>query len=73
MSKTCDNSQALAAFVVHKSEIDATPARLVRLSAEHFDRAPEGITRADVGTVGSYLEGLRRVSDASFHQGEQAA
>ena len=27
---------------------------------------------ADGGTVGSYLEGLRRVSDAAFHEGEHA-
>jgi hypothetical protein len=30
------------------------------------------ITWADVGTVGSYLEGLRRVSNAAFHEGDHA-
>ena len=73
MSKTRDNSQALAAFVVCKSEIDAILARLARLSAEHFDRMPGDITWADVGTVSSYLEGVRRVSDAAFDEGEHAA
>ena len=57
MSKTRDNSQALAAFVVCKSEIDAILARVGRLSAEHFDRMPGDITWADVGTVSSYLKG----------------
>ena len=30
------------------------------------------LTWADVGTVGSHLEGPRRVSDAAFHEGEHA-
>jgi hypothetical protein len=72
MRKTRDNSRAVAAFVVRKSEIDAILARLVRLSTEHFNLEPDGITWADVRTVGSYLEGLRRVSDAAFHEGEHA-
>jgi hypothetical protein len=73
MSKTRDNSQALAAFVARKSEIDAILARLA-LSSEHFDREPDDITWADVGTAGSFLEeGLRRVSDAAFHEDEHAA
>ena len=50
------------AFVDRKSEIDAILTRLATLSAEHFDRAPDDITWADVGTLGSYLEGLRRAS-----------
>jgi hypothetical protein len=67
------HDNAPAAFVVRKSGIDAILARLVRLSAEHFDRTPDDITWADVGTVGGYLEGLRRVTDAAFHEGEHAA
>ena len=62
-----------AAFVARKSEIDAILTRLVALSADHFDRAPDDITWADVGTLGSYLEGLRRLADAAFHEGEHAA
>jgi hypothetical protein len=34
---------------------------------------PDEITWGDVGTLGSYLEGLRQVSDAAFHEGEHAA
>jgi len=73
MRKAQDNSQALAAFVARKSEVDTILTRLAALSAEHFDRAPDDITWADVGTLGSYLEGLRRVTDAAFHEGEHAA
>jgi hypothetical protein len=40
---------------------------------EHFDRAPDDITWADLGTVGGYLEGLRRVSDAAFYEGGHTA
>jgi hypothetical protein len=63
------NSQALAAFVAHKSEIDTILTRVAALSAEHFDRAPDDITWADVGTLGSYLEGPRRVADSAFNEG----
>jgi hypothetical protein len=71
MSKTRDNSQAVAAFVAARAR--STPfSRFVRLSTEHFNLEPGEITWADVGTVGSYLEGLRRVSDAAFREGEHA-
>ena len=73
MRESPDNSEALAAFIAHKAEIDAILARLAALSADHFDRAPDDITWANVGTVGSYLDGLRRVSDAAFNEGEHAA
>ena len=72
MSETRGNTQALAAFVVRKSEIGAILARRIRLTAEHFDRVAGDITWADVGTVSNYLGGLRRVSDAAFHEGEHA-
>ena len=67
------NSEPLAAFIAHKGEIDAILARLSALSNEHFNRAPDDVSWADVGTLGSYLEGLRRVSDSAFHEGEYAA
>jgi hypothetical protein len=72
MINTRDNSRALAAFVARKSEIDTILTRLAALSAHHFERAPDDITWADVGTVASYLEGLRSVADAAFHEGEHA-
>ena len=55
-----------------KAEIDTIFARLAALSAEHFNCTPDEITWADVGTLGSYLERLREVSDAAFHEGEHA-
>ena len=72
MSKEPNNTAALAAFVARKSEIDAILTRLAALSAEHFNCIPNEITWADVGTLGTYLERLREVSDAAFHEGEHA-
>jgi hypothetical protein len=73
MRKSVDNSETLAAFIAHKAEIDAILACLAALSADHFNQALDDITWANVGTVGSYLDGLRRVSDAAFNEGEHAA
>jgi hypothetical protein len=68
-----DNSDALAAFIARKTEIDTILARLAALGADHFDRTPGDVTWADVGTLGGYLKGLREVSDAAFQEGEYAA
>jgi hypothetical protein len=68
-----DNSGALGAFIASKTEIDTILARIAALSAEHFNRAPDDVTWADVGTLGGYLKGLREVSDAAFQEGEYAA
>jgi hypothetical protein len=68
-----DNSEALTAFIARKTEIDIILGCLTALSADHFNRAPANISWADVGTLGSYQEGLREVSDAAFHEGEHAA
>jgi hypothetical protein len=73
MSKTRDNRDALATFIARKIEIDTILAHLTALSAEHFNRAPNDVSWADVGTLCSYLNGLRRVSDAAFNEGEYAA
>jgi hypothetical protein len=73
MPKSPDNSEALATFLARKTEIDTIVGRLVALSAEHFNRAPDDVSWADVGTLGGYLKGLREVSDAAFHEGEHAA
>jgi hypothetical protein len=73
MRKPSDNGRALATFVARKTEIDTILARLAGLSDDHFNRTPEDVTWADVGTLGSYLEQLRRVSDAAFQEGEHAA
>ena len=42
------------------------------LSDEHFDFESDDVTWAHVGTSGSYLDGLRRVSNAAFNVGEHA-
>ena len=73
MRKSLDNSETLAAFIAHKAEIDAILACLAALSADHFNQAPDDITWANVGSLGGYLDGLRRVSDAAFNEGEHAA
>jgi hypothetical protein len=67
-----DNSQALAAFIACKAEIDTILTRLTTLSAEHFNRTPDDISWADVGTLGGYLLGLREISNGTFHEGEYA-
>jgi len=72
MRESSDNSEALSAFIARKTEIDTILARLAALSAEHFNRAPEDVTWADVETLGRYLEGLRQIGNAAFHEGEHA-
>ena len=73
MGKAPNNASALAAFVARKAEIDTILSRLAALSAEHFNRTPDEITWADVGTLGNYLQRLREISDAAFHEGEHVA
>ena len=67
-----DNTEALAAFITRKAKIDTILARLTALSADHFDLTPDEITWAHAGNLSCYLEGLRRVSDAAFGEGEHA-
>ena len=73
MCKPTDNSVALAAYIAHKTEIDTILARLAALSGEHFNRTLDEVAWADVGPLTSYLENLRQVSDAAFHEGEHAS
>ena len=72
MRQAKDNSQALAAFIARKTEIDTILARLTALSADHFGSEPDTVTWGDVGTLASYLKGLREISNAAFHEGEHA-
>jgi hypothetical protein len=65
--------QALAAFVSKKAEIDAMLTRLQALSDDHFNCSPDEIDWGHVGTLGSYAELLKRVTDSAFNEGEQAA
>ena len=73
MRHTTDNNKAFATFIARKTEIDTILARLTALSGEHFNCAPGTVNWGDVGTLGGYLERLREVSDAAFHEGEYAA
>lgn len=72
MRKPADNCTALATVIAHKAEIDTILARLMALSGEQFDRTPNAVSWGDAGTLGSYLQQLRQVSDAAFHEGEHA-
>jgi hypothetical protein len=72
MRETKYNSQALAAFMARKAEIDTILDRLTALNSDHFSRAPDRVTGGDVGTLASYVTGLHEISDAAFHEGEHA-
>ena len=72
MPKTRDNSEAVAAFMNRKAEIDAMLARLQTLSDDHFDADPEAIHWGHVGTLSHYAELLKRITDSAFKEGEHA-
>jgi hypothetical protein len=65
--------EALAAFVSKKAEIDAMLTRLQALSDDHFNYSPDQIDWSRVGTLGYYVELLKRVTDSAFKEGEHAA
>ena len=62
--------QALAAFISKKAEIDAMLTRLQALSDNHFNYSPDEIDWGHVGTLGYYVELLKRVTDSAFKEGE---
>jgi hypothetical protein len=68
-----DNSKALDAFIAKKIEIDDMLERLAALSADHFNVHPDEVHWGHVGTLRSYADLLRRISDAAFKEGEHAA
>lgn len=72
MRSSPDNSKALDAFVARKAEIDEMLDRLAGLSAEHFNVQPDEVHWGHVGTLQSYAELLRRITDAAFSEGEHA-
>ena len=72
MTKVHNATAALDAFVGKKVEIDAMLERLAALSDDHFDVDPGSVDWSHVGTLGSYCELLRRITDAAFHEGEHA-
>jgi len=64
MPKT--NEAALDAFIAAKTEIDATLARLVEHSADHFGYSPEDVNWGHVGTLDHYRARLREITDMGF-------
>ena len=73
MTKSTDNGKPLEAFIAKKIEIDEILERLQTLSDEHFNVHPDEVHWCHVGTLQSYLDLLRRVSDSAFKEGEHAA
>jgi hypothetical protein len=71
-NRTKDNSKALAAFIARKAEIDTMLARLAALSASHFEADPSTVHWGHVGTLEYYVTQLKRVTDATFKEGEHA-
>jgi hypothetical protein len=70
--RATDNSKPLDAFLAAKAEIDTMLARLVALSADHFETSPDEITWGHVGTLNHYCNRLREITDAAFKEGEHA-
>ena len=63
---------AIDAFIRHKAEIDRALERLAALSADHFNVSPEDVDWGQAGTVAPYAEGLKRITDQAFSEGEFA-
>ena len=72
LRKPRDNSEALAAFLAKKAEIDTALARLTALSANHFDADPDTLHWGHVGTLEFYATQLRRCTEMAFKEGEHA-
>ena len=72
MKRYKDNSEAVDAFIAKKAEIDTMLARLVNLSADHFNTDPETLHWGHVGNLEFYTSLLKRVTDSAFREGEHA-
>ncbi|AZN72560.1 hypothetical protein D5400_15945 [Georhizobium profundi] len=67
-----NRSNALAAFIGKKTEIDEMLARLQALSDDHFNCHPDEAGWAMVGTLEHYASLLKRITDSAFGEGEHA-
>ena len=67
-----DNTEALAAFIAAKAEIDRMLERLKTLSDDHFEVQPDEVHWGHVGTLTHYAELLRGINDSAFREGEFA-
>ena len=72
MRRPKDNSEAVDAFTTKKAEIDTMLARLVNLSADHFNTNPDTLHWGHVGNLEFYASQIRRVTNAAFREGEHA-
>jgi hypothetical protein len=63
---------AIDAFIRHKAEIDRALERLATLSADHFNVSADDVNWGHVGTLADYAEGLKRITDRAFSEGEFA-
>ena len=65
-------TEALAAFIATKAEIDMMLARLSALSDDHFETHPDKIQWGNVGDLNHYARLLRQITDSAFSEGEFA-
>lgn len=57
------STEALAAFVARKAEIDALLDRLAAKSADHFGADPDAVNWADTGSLDHAAEKLRELAE----------
>lgn len=72
MTNIKQKETALSAFIAKKAEIDAMLSRLSTLSDDHFNCTPDEINWGHVGTLASYANLLKQITDSAFHEGEFA-
>jgi hypothetical protein len=65
-------TEALAAFIAAKAEIDTMLARLTALSDDNFETHPDKIQWGNVGDLSHYVGLLRQITDSAFSEGEFA-
>jgi hypothetical protein len=70
MSENRNPTDALEAFIARKNAIDEILDRLQKLSYDFFFVTPDDVHWGHVGMLESYLNLLRQVSDAAFHEDE---
>ncbi len=72
MVRRTSSKTALDAYIARKLEIDRMLERLKVVSDDHFGAEPDQIHWGHVGTLASYAELLKRITDAAFQEGECA-
>lgn len=72
MQTRSNNSEALAAFLAHRAEIDRILVQLTDLSAEHFNVLPEEVNWGHAGTLEYRAKRLKDIAGAAFGEDEYA-